>query len=211
MACNLTRTNARICTQDRITLDTSISGNRSDWRAALQKRVWGHKAGSTGVSSEPWKPRGQNASWSASNTAWPAEGKSWLSHCTHCWCSLATSRPSEPHSLKRMWWSFFVSKGGDKQPVKGLEEMSSEEQRGTLSLSSLQKRRLSTFLSTVFRDRDIISPRYPVIGLVWVAQSCTTGRFRLVIRKRFFIKRVKDWNRLLREVISAPGTFGQCS
>lgn len=90
MACNLTRTNARICTQDRITLDTSISGNRSDWRVALQKRVWGHKAGSTGVSSEPWKPRGQNASWSASNTAWPAEGKSWLSHCTHCWCSLAT-------------------------------------------------------------------------------------------------------------------------
>ncbi|KAK4828320.1 hypothetical protein QYF61_025332 [Mycteria americana] len=64
-------------------LDTSLNWERSGWRAALQKGVWGCwlTGGSTGVSSEAWQPRGQTASWGASNTAvvdnsitsWPKE------------------------------------------------------------------------------------------------------------------------------------------
>ena len=61
----------------------NISWERSGWRAALQKGIWGCwlTAGSREVSSVPWQPRGQTASWGASNTVQPAGQERCLSRC----------------------------------------------------------------------------------------------------------------------------------
>lgn len=64
-------------------LSTSINWERSAWRAALQKGVWGCwlAEGSMWVSHVSWHPRSQTTSWGASNAASPACQKWWLSLC----------------------------------------------------------------------------------------------------------------------------------
>lgn len=129
------------------------------------------------------------------------------SHVCHTVLSVDAASSQAPQ-FKKAWWSFMVSKGGDKQSWwKGWRKCPVRS-RGEFWVCLVCRKEgwgITSFLSTVFWDGEITSPRYAVIGLVWVVPSCTRGRFRLVIRKHFFTKRVKDWNRLLREVINAPG------
>lgn len=139
-----------------------------------------------------------------------------IKHCMTSWgkamsvtlYSVLMQPHHKPHNLRRTWWSFMVSKGGDKQSWwKGWRKCP-VRRRGQFWVCLVCRKEgwgITSFLSTVFWDGEITSPRYAVIGLVWVVPSCTRGRFRLVIRKHFFTKRVKDWNRLLREVINASG------
>ena len=71
MAWNLTKINVKFCSWDRGTSGTRINWDKSGWRAALQKGIWEGwlTAGSMGVSSVPWQPRGQTPPWGASDTA----------------------------------------------------------------------------------------------------------------------------------------------
>ena len=60
----LNKNKGHILHLDRAMWDTSTDWERSGWRAALQKGIWGGwlTAASIGVSSVPWQPRGQTAS-----------------------------------------------------------------------------------------------------------------------------------------------------
>jgi len=94
--------------------------------------------------------------------------------------------------------------------VKGLEGMSYEERLRPLGLSRLEKRRLTSLLSTaswgedVEKEVQISSPWYPVLGCIGIIQSCMR-RGSDDIRKLFFSEReVKCWNRFPREVVDAP-------
>ena len=56
-------------------------------------------------------------------------------------------------------------------------------------------------------------PRLSLSQFMLMASSCARGRFRLDIRKHFFIERVvKHWNRLPREVVESPSmdVFKNC-
>ncbi|KAK4826898.1 hypothetical protein QYF61_012253 [Mycteria americana] len=97
--------------------------------------------------------------------------------------------------------------------IRGLEYLSYEERLRELGLFNLEKRRLQADLIAAFQ---YLKGAYKKDGDRLFNRACSNrtrgnvfkvkeGRFRLDIRKKFFMVRVvKQWNRLLREVVDAP-------
>jgi len=97
--------------------------------------------------------------------------------------------------------------------IRGLEHLSYEDRLNELRLFSLGKRWLWGDLIVAFQ---YIKGAYKKDGEGHFTKACSDrtrgsgfrlkeGRFRLDIRKKFFTMRaVRHWNRLPREVVSAP-------
>ena len=97
--------------------------------------------------------------------------------------------------------------------VKGLEGKTYEEQLRALGLFSLEKRRLRGDLIAVYnflmrRSRGTGADLFSVInsdGTQGNGIKLRQGKFRVDIRKKFFIYRVvTHWNRLPRDIVTAP-------
>ncbi|KAK4805631.1 LOW QUALITY PROTEIN: hypothetical protein QYF61_022389 [Mycteria americana] len=92
--------------------------------------------------------------------------------------------------------------------VQGLEGKTCEERLRSLGLFSLEKGRLRGDLITVhnFLKAGSRGGGADLLPLRGNGMTLRQGKFRMDIRKRFFTERVvSHWNRLPREVVTAPG------
>jgi len=96
--------------------------------------------------------------------------------------------------------------------IQGLEHLSCKERLRELGLFSLGKRRLWGDLTVAFQYS---KGTYRKDGVNLFSKACCDrtrrngfklreGRFRLVVREKFFTRVVKHWKRLTREVAEAP-------
>ena len=97
--------------------------------------------------------------------------------------------------------------------IRGLEHLSCEERLRELGLFSLEKRRLQGDLIAAFqyskgaykKDGDRLFIRVCYNKTRGNGLKLKEGRFRLDIRKKFFmVSVVEHWHRLLSEVVDAP-------
>ena len=97
--------------------------------------------------------------------------------------------------------------------IRGLEHLSCEDRLRELGLFSLEKRRLQGDLRAACqclkggykRDGEGLFTRAGTDRTGGNGFTLKEGRFRLGIRKKFFIVRVvKHWHRLPREAVAAP-------
>ncbi|GAB0179388.1 hypothetical protein GRJ2_000404100 [Grus japonensis] len=110
-------------------------------------------------------------------------------------------------------WGLQYKKDMGLLMIRGLEHISCEDRLRELGLFSLEKRRLQRDLVAAFQ---YLKGTYRKAGegLFTMTGSDRTrsngfklkeGRFRVDIRKKFFIvRKVRQWNRFSREVVEAP-------
>jgi len=96
--------------------------------------------------------------------------------------------------------------------IRGLQHLCYEERLREFELFSFKKRRLQGDIIVAFqyikgaykKHREKLSTRYCSYRTTGNGFKLKEGRFRVGIRKTFFMmKVVRDWNRLLRDVVDA--------